>query len=339
MTGEATTHQPVRIVIVDDSQTMRALLRAVMKQDPDLVVVGVASSAQEARGVIKQTNPDVLILDLNMPNVNGLQFLGHVMRLRPMPVVVFSGLIDLWPEIATQAKQMGAVAVVAKGERVHSAQFGQLRDAVKKAGRAFQKADTSVSQNPEGQIVLIGASTGGVGAIEMVLADFDHACPPIVIAQHMPHRFLTSFCGRVNQNSKLRAFMVRPGQTLQSGSVYLAPADHCQTWVGFAAGAWRANLVPREKSAIYCPSVDQLFFSAVPWARQVGALLLTGLGDDGARGMKELRTKGARTVAQSAETCVVAGMPNAAMRLDAAEQSAHPREAGRNLLRLMGCIA
>ncbi|MEL7090607.1 MAG: chemotaxis protein CheB [Pseudomonadota bacterium] len=339
VTADTTISQPVRIVIVDDSQTMRALLRAVMKQDPELIVVGVAGSAQEARGVIKQTNPDVLILDLDMPEVNGLEFLGHVMRLRPMPVVVFSGMVALRPEIATQARDMGAVAVVAKGDRVHSAQFDQLRDKVKEAGHAFQHTGTKAAPNPDGHIVLIGASTGGVSAIEMVLASFDRGCPPIVIAQHMPQRFLISFCRRLGHNTQLRAYMAREGQSLESGAIYLAPAESLQTCVRFAAGMWRATLVPQDADATYCPSVDQLFFSAVPWARQVGAMLLTGLGDDGARGMKDLRSNGARTVVQSAETCVVAGMPTAALHLDAAEQCAHPRDAGRDLLRLMGCAA
>ncbi|MEM6759572.1 MAG: chemotaxis protein CheB [Pseudomonadota bacterium] len=336
MTGEQEIIQPVRIVIVDDSQTMRALLRAIMKQDPDLVVVGAAGSAQEARAVIKQTNPDALILDLDMPGVHGLEFLGHVMRLRPMPVVVFSGMLTIRPDMAQQAMDMGAYAVVSKGERFDDVEFDQLRAKVKQAGLAFQKTGTKSEPNPDGLIILIGASTGGVGAIEMVLKDLDGRCPPIVIAQHMPQRFLLSFCGRLGQNIRLRTSMAQEGQALQSGAVYIAPADRLQTCVRFFEGVWRTELVAQDPTTTHCPSVDQLFLSAVPWARQVGALLLTGLGDDGAQGMKELRLKGARTLVQTTDSCVVAGMPSAAMQINAAEKSVHPRDASYDLLRMMG---
>lgn len=327
--------RPIRVVAVDDSATMLALIRAVFSQDPNLTVVGVATSAQDAREVIKATHPDVLVLDLEMPNVNGLEFLGHIMRLWPMPVVVFSAYVACNQEVAQKARDMGAVAVLSKATRNMEPQFADLRKEVTKAGRALQANNADGVSPPERRLLLIGASTGGVGAIEEVLGALDRSSPPIVIAQHMPHRFLVSFCERLGQQSRLRVAMAQDGMTLVSGAAHIAPANGVQTLVRFGQRGWQIVTRPQRPGDAYCPMINDLFASAVPWAKQVGAMLLTGLGDDGAEGMYALFSNGARTIVQDSHSCVVDGMPSAAQRLGAAEAVAHPQLAGPTLLRLM----
>ena len=320
---------PIKVMVVDDSATMRTWLSIVIDKDPRLTVVAHAANAIEARDLIKETNPDILTLDLEMPEMNGIDFLAHLMRLRPMPVIVFSGLVADQSEVATAALKLGAYACIPKPVSPDDNALDLLCDSLATAGAQGLRA--TISEN----VILVGASTGGVAAIEHLLAQFPRQSPPIVIAQHMPQRFLESFASRLDRFVSLDVQLARAGAVLKNGSVHLAPGQTRQTCVGWSDKGWHIDMQDRADDDAFCPSVDRLFHSAVPWASRVGALLLTGLGNDGAHGMLALLNGGARTVGQSQNSCVVYGMPGAARALGAVEDEVDIAVAGRTLLQMM----
>jgi len=324
--------RPVRVIVVDDSPTMRAWISFVIDKDPRLHVVGQAADAHEARLLIKELDPDVLTLDLAMPEMNGLDFLTHLMRLRPMPVIVFSGLVANQGKVAAAAMKLGAFACIPKPSHPDPAHLLSLCDTLVEAGVSRH---TSPARSLSDHVVLVGASTGGVAAIETVLAQFSATSPPVVIAQHMPQRFLLSFAERLDRLLPLEVQLAQTGATLEVGHVYLATAEDRQTCLTRSPTAWQIATQRRTEKDLFCPSVDRLFLSAVPWAQRVGAMLLTGLGEDGARGMLALSRGGARTIIQSRDTCIVYGMPGAAHALGAAECEVDLDRVGKTLLHMM----
>ncbi|WP_299145464.1 chemotaxis protein CheB [uncultured Tateyamaria sp.] len=327
--------KPSRVVVVDDSRTIRRWLTSVVATDPRLELVGTAGSADEARAVIKATNPDVLTLDIEMPGMNGLEFLGHIMRLRPMPVIVFSGVFDRQPNAAKHAMAVGATICLNKPAIPTHDENAHLRDCIYAAatGRALPHVvDRSTKPNFADQILLVGASTGGVGAIEVLVNQLPEDAPPIVIAQHMPHSFLKSFSKRLNRLVSHDIGLASDGMRLAPGEIRIAPSSDAQTCVTWHSGAWHINFTAKRVDHTFCPSVDVLFASAVPWAQQVGALLLTGLGTDGAKGMLALRRDGATTLGQSRDSCAVYGMPGAALAMNASEAEFPIEEIGTEML-------
>ena len=335
----AKTSSTVKVVIVDDSLSIRRWLHAVIDRDDRLEVVGMAASAQEAREVIKSQEPDVITLDLEMPHMNGLEFLRHLMRLRPMPVVVFSSLIGQDPKVSEAARRIGAIATISKPNSPSEHDLAVLCDTLAAAGPGGHHKPRQVAPptTHDDHIVLIGASTGGVAAIEAVLPQFSRTAPPIVIAQHMPQRFLESFAERLDRLCALNVVLAEPGAKLTAGTVHIAPAGATQTGVKWRHTSWEIVSGEPQEDDMFCPSVNRLFHSAVPWAPRVGALMLTGLGSDGADGMLALFKAGARTVGQSKETCVVYGMPAAAQQLGAVEHEVDVDAVGTLLLKLMEC--
>jgi two-component system, chemotaxis family, protein-glutamate methylesterase/glutaminase len=331
--------RPRRVVIVDDSATMRRWLGSVIGQDDRLELVGTADSAEAARAVIKAKNPDVLTLDLEMPKMNGLVFLEHLMRLRPMPVVMIAASMSADSPQARKAIAIGAVSCITKPtlptpdetaamcDRIVAAAHGQ-RDTASAGPRA-----ASAYSN---KILLIGASTGGVNAIETLLAQLPEDIPPIVIAQHMPNSFLQSFVRRLDRITPHSVDFTVEGMRLSPGDIRIAPSLDSQTCVAWQSGSWRIQEVQRRFDHTFCPSVDVLFASAASWATQVGAVLLTGLGKDGAKGMLALRNNGARTLSQSRESCVVYGMPGAALALNASEEEIGIEKIGTEILSRIG---
>ena len=316
----------VRTLIVDDSPTMRALIAGMRSRDPDIEVVGAANGPHQAREMIKALDPDVITLDVEMPDMNGLDFLERVMRLRPMPVVMLSTLTQAGADTTIRALELGAVECCAKPAT--NCLDPRLAESVKAAAssRRIRVRDMAPAApvpvanfNPRaGSLIAIGASTGGVEALIQVLSGFPANCPPTVIVQHMPATFTTSFAARLDRLSKPTVAEARHGQPLMPGHVYLAPGGTHHLEVGGTDGQYRARLIPDDPMSGHRPSVDRLFHSV---AKNVGdkavGAILTGMGRDGADGLLAMRRKGSFTVGQDQESCVVYGMPGVAQEVGA----------------------
>lgn len=317
----------VKVLIVDDSATMRGLIAATLRADPDVEVVGSAADAYEAREAIKALNPDVITLDVEMPNMNGLEFLEKIMRLRPMPVVMVSTLTHAGAEASIAALELGAVDCIGKpvAGQGAAAAFIDLADKVKHAARARVRGNVSrtrtVRENftPGRRMVAIGSSTGGVEALLNVLSSFPRNCPPTVITQHMPATFTASFAARLDRECDAHVEEATDGASLRTGCVYLAPGGDMHLEVSGGASL-RCRLRPDDKVEGHRPSVDVLFQSV---ARAAGAdavgVILTGMGRDGARGLKAMRDAGASTIGQDSATSVVFGMPRVAAEIGAVQ--------------------
>lgn len=331
---------PKKVLIVDDSRAIRAWLRNILATDARLEVVGEAGNAFEARDFLRANQADVLTLDIEMPLMSGLEFLTRLMRARPMPVVMLSGLTAEGSDAAIQALSRGAIDCMLKPtngfdpdltrdfcERVYHAACtrpSQLKVVERFLNPvAIAKPRVKVSRSApcrRGSLILIGASTGGVAAIERVLPDLEPAGPPVVIVQHMPENFLKSFAERLNRHLAQHVRLAEEGAPLHRDDIILAPGIGAHTEVRRRATGWSCHFVTREPDALHCPSVDHLFQSAVPEAPLISAAILTGLGKDGAAGLKLLSDAGARTFGQDEETSVVYGMPRAAFALGAVQK-------------------
>lgn len=334
-----------KVLIVDDSRTIRALLRVTLETDPRLTVVGEAADPFEAREKIKALSPDVITLDVEMPRMSGLEFLEKLMRLRPMPVVMVSTRTKEKSEVAVRALAMGAVDCVDVARvQADPEQRRRLVETLVVAASARVRArgggvpPLPADRGPReevyrwnGRVVLIGSSTGGVDAIERVLGAFPADGPPVIIAQHMPAPFLKSFASRLNEQLDPEVRLARDGDTVDRGRVLIAPGGDAH--LQFARGArMQMRLAPADGPELYVPSVDRLFNSATGHAPTVVSVVLTGMGRDGADGMAALRESGARTLAQSGETCVVDGMPRAARDAGAVMRSVPIDDLGAAIL-------
>nr|WP_275113692.1 chemotaxis-specific protein-glutamate methyltransferase CheB [Roseobacter cerasinus] len=343
-----------RVLIVDDSRAMRHWLRAVMSSDPRLEVVGEAATAVEARDFLKAHQADVLTLDIEMPGMSGLEFLTRLMRARPMPVVMMSSLTAAGSDAAIQALSRGAIDCMVKPtstygeeltqdicERVYHAACtrpSQLQMRLQSGAAPAAPSATAPSPAPaapaarhnyrRGALLLIGASTGGVAALETVLPTLDPYGPPVMIVQHMPGNFLTSFAERLDRQLSQNVYLASENRPLENGDVVLAPGNDRHTELRYRGGQWYCVFVPNDPPALHCPSVDVMFKSATTGAKHISAALLTGLGRDGAEGLLELAQAGAKTFGQSEDTCVVYGMPKAAMALGAVQKEASVEDIG-----------
>ncbi len=316
----------VKVLVVDDSATMRSLISAVLRRDPEIEVVGTAEDPLDARTKIKELNPDVLTLDVEMPNMNGLEFLEKIMRLRPMPVVMVSTLTQAGTDVTLAALEIGAVDAVAKPAVGHPASeaFADLADKVKSAARARVRpleprnvqAHQGVYHADPNHILAIGSSTGGVEALLTILSAFPADCPATVITQHMPASFTRSFAARLDRMSAANVSEAVDGAILKTGHVYLAPGGASHLTV---AGG-RCRLVASDPVNGHRPSVDVLFDSVARLGRPMTGVILTGMGKDGARGLLAMREAGARTFGQDEASCVVYGMPKAAYEAGAVER-------------------
>ncbi|WP_426024379.1 protein-glutamate methylesterase/protein-glutamine glutaminase [Brevundimonas sp. PWP3-1b1] len=319
---------PVRVLVVDDSLTMRGLISAALKSDPEIEVVGTAADPIEARAAIKALNPDVITLDVEMPNMNGLEFLEKIMRLRPMPVVMVSTLTAAGTDVTLAALEIGAVDAVAKPAVASVDAFHDLIGKVKTAARSRVRArgDTpAAAQAPGGyhpdpnHILAIGSSTGGVEALLTVLSGFPANCPATIITQHMPATFTASFAARLDRVCAPNVTEAVEGAPLQPGHIYVAPggATHLEVSSGMTP---RCRLVPSDPVNGHRPSVDVMFESVVRLKRPMTGVILTGMGRDGSKGLLAMREAGGRTLGQDEATCVVYGMPKAAFELGAVER-------------------
>ena len=317
-----------KVVIIDDSTTVRKWLRFVLETDRRLEVVGEADTAHSARQVIRQTNPDVITLDIEMPGMNGLQFLEKLMALRPTPVVMISGATRSNSEATITALSLGAVDCLLKPERLADASayrditrrvFSAACSTVQARHRIVHPLVPKLAKQKVGPapLILVGASTGGVAALEVFLADLPADGAPVVIVQHMPGNFLISFSQKLNQQLPQQVAIARRDEPLGFGQVRLAPCLGQHTAITNVGGAWQCTFVDEPRDAQHCPSIDVLFLSAERYADRVVGVILTGLGRDGAEGLLRLRRSGAHTLGQDATSSVVYGMPRVAQELGA----------------------
>lgn len=325
----------VRVLICDDSLTQRRQVAHSLRRDGRFEVVGEAGDPFEARELIKRVFPDVLVLDIAMPNMDGLEFLRRIMRLRPLPVVMLSSLSAKGSALAIEALSLGAVDCLEKSEAV------LLPGKVGLAERLFAAAHVRVSARDCGQelesarpvpvdaawngrVILVGGSTGGVEALGSLLGALPIGAPPILIAQHMPAPWLSRLVMRLDDALAARVQLATDGQKLAAGHIYFAPGLDRHLVLAGRPGAYETGLIAARTGLEICPSVDHLFRSAVPVAGDVMALILSGMGGDGAKGMAALRTAGAQTYVQDGASATVNGMPGAALRLGAAEMALPP---------------
>ncbi|NQX93991.1 MAG: chemotaxis response regulator protein-glutamate methylesterase [Erythrobacter sp.] len=333
----------VRVLIVDDSAVMRALITRKLMEDKGIEVVGTARDAAEARKLIKALDPDVVTLDVEMPGMDGLSFLEKIMELRPTPVIIVSGSTGPGAEATARAMQLGAINCYAKSteersiadddggllvQLVREAAQVKLPPARKKAAPArssttLRPSATPRSALPTPDLIVIGSSTGGVEALHTVLSGFPAQCPPTLVVQHVHGSFAEAIARSLDADVPPRVSLANPDRALSPGEVVLASGDTHHLMVAPRSNPFsrfRCALRPDDPVSGHRPSVDALFHSA---AQQAGektiGILLTGMGRDGAEGLHALAQAGAHTIAQDKESCVVFGMPRAAIELGAAK--------------------
>lgn len=318
----------IKVLVVDDSALIREVLSKSLAKDGDIEVVGTAADPIEAREKIKTLNPEVLTLDIEMPNMNGLAFLERIMRLRPMPVVMVSTLTQKGAEETLLALELGAVDFVAKPSSNLAGGIDVFGAEVRRKVRAAAQSDARsraiagkakpadvpirTAAAPAGTVIAIGSSTGGVEAVRVVLSTLPADCPPIVIAQHMPAGFTTRFAERLDELTALRVMEAEDRQPLKVGHVYIAPGNfHLR--LEKSSGQIKCRLSQDEEISGHRPSVDALFESvAKTVGRHALGVILTGMGRDGATGLKKMREAGAMTFGQSKNSALVYGMPRVA---------------------------
>jgi two-component system chemotaxis response regulator CheB len=335
--------EKTRVVVVDDSALVRSLLTEIINRQPDMVCVGAAADPLVAREMIRETNPDVITLDVEMPRMDGIDFLSKLMRLRPMPVVMVSTLTERGAEVTMRALELGAVDFVAKPkigiadglrllaeditDKVRIASKAHIRKhhvaapAAPGAPAAARPAPvSSIGRLSTEKIIFIGASTGGTEATKEVLVNLPPDSPAVVITQHMPPGFTRSYAARLDGLCRISVKEAQDGERILPGHAYIAPGG-LHLSVERSGANYIARVQDGEPVNRHKPSVEVLFKSA---ARVVGpnavGIMLTGMGADGARAMKELRDAGSYNYVQDEASCVVFGMPREAINAGAAHE-------------------
>jgi two-component system chemotaxis response regulator CheB len=342
----------IRVLVVDDSALMRALLSQMISLAPDMEVVGAAPDAQTAREMIKALNPDVVTLDVQMPKMDGIEFLERLMRLRPMPVVMVSSFTESASDTTLKALELGAIDFIGKPRadngRSMESYAEDLVEKIRAAKGARLRKMTSSSTVPlpaslppksglagNGKIIFVGASTGGTEAIREFLLGIPADCPPILIVQHMPESFTASFARRLDSLSAPRVIEAQGNEKVEPGTVYIAPG-HSHLLIRRGNSGYLTELAATPPVNRHRPSVDVLFDSAAALVgRKAVGVILTGMGKDGAQGLLRLRQAGARTFGQDEASCVVYGMPREAFLVGAVEEQCSLEEMAK---RVMGAV-
>ncbi|WP_316900889.1 chemotaxis response regulator protein-glutamate methylesterase [Pseudodesulfovibrio indicus] len=330
----------IRVLIVDDSAVVRQTLEEILSSDPQIEIMGTAVDPYVAAERLKKEVPDVITLDIEMPRMDGLTFLRKIMQQRPIPVVICSSVAEKGTTTALKALEYGAVEIITK-PKIGTKKFLEeskirLIDKVKAAAMAGKKplrvaapveikpkldADVMIPKgkpmpvSPTEKICLVGASTGGTEALRVFLEAQPANCPPIAIVQHMPEHFTAAFANRLNGLCRINVKEAVDGDAMMRGLALIAPGDkHMllkRSGARYFVEVKEGPLVSRHR-----PSVDVLFRSGARYGgSNVVAAIMTGMGDDGAKGMKELKETGAYTIAQDEASCVVFGMPQEAIKL------------------------
>jgi len=336
----------IRVLIVDDSASVRQALSDVLSADPGIDVIGTAGDPYAAARIIQNEIPDVITLDVEMPRMDGISFLRKIMSQRPIPVVMCSSLTEEGSQTLMQALEAGAVDIILK-PKMGTRQFLEdsavnIRESIKAAAAAqlrklpakvavTKKLSADVMMPPPSpgskamartteKIVCIGASTGGTESLRVVIEALPADCPGVVVVQHMPELFTASFAKRLDSLSKVTVKEAQDGDPVLRGHVLIAPGNR-HTLLQRSGARYHVSVQDGPLVSRHRPSVDVLFRSA---ARFAGAnalgIIMTGMGDDGAKGLLEMREAGAATIAQNEETCVVFGMPKEAIALGAADR-------------------
>jgi two-component system chemotaxis response regulator CheB len=348
--------QKIKVLCVDDSALIRSLMTEIINGQPDMTVVATAPDPLVARELIKQHNPDVLTLDVEMPRMDGLDFLEKLMRLRPMPVVMVSSLTERGSEITLRALELGAVDFVTKpkvGIRDGMLDYSEkLADKIRAAARARvrQAAPVQHAGAPAGpaapahapllnnplvsteKLIIVGASTGGTEAIREVLVPLPPDAPAVLIAQHMPPGFTKSFAQRLNGLCRITVKEAEHGERVLPGHAYIAPG-HAHLLLARSGANYIAHLSDDPPVNRHRPSVDVLFRSAAQHAgKNAVGVILTGMGRDGAAGLLDMKKAGAYTLAQDEASCIVFGMPREAIALGAADEIASLNDMSRRVM-------
>ena len=322
----------IRVLVIDDSALIRQMLTEILSSRDDIEVVGTAADPFIAREKIKQLSPDVLTLDIEMPKMTGLQFLQNLMRLRPMRVIMVSTLTERGAPETLEALELGAVDYICKPKAKTETKLrifaDDLVDKVRMAStarvRPFEQnkvAQTSIAKDVNfSRIIAVGSSTGGTEAIKELLTSLPANCPPILITQHIPKVFSTSFAERLNRALAMEVFEAQEGMIIRPGCVYIAPGDFHLT-IATSGSKKVCHLIQTEKVNRHRPAVEVMFDSILAsYGSTVVAVMLTGMGADGADAMLRLKQAGAITYAQDEATSVVWGMPQAAFNLGAVDE-------------------
>jgi len=330
-----------KVLIVDDSALIRSVMKEIINSQPDMEVVGAAPDPLVARELIKQTHPDVLTLDVEMPKMDGLDFLEKLMRLRPMPVVMVSSLTERGSEITMRALELGAVDFVTKPkisiqngmleytelitEKIRTASRARVKAAAPRppAGTVHVQAGLPLLRNPltsSEKLIIIGASTGGTEAIKDFLIQMPSDCPGILITQHMPEGFTRSFAKRLDSLCRISVSEAAGDERILPGHAYIAPG-HSHLLLARSGANYVTRLDQGPPVNRHRPSVDVLFRSAAVCAgKNAVGVILTGMGKDGALGMLEMKHAGAYNFAQDEASCVVFGMPREAIAVGATDE-------------------
>jgi two-component system chemotaxis response regulator CheB len=348
--------QKIKVLCVDDSALIRSLMTEIINGQPDMMVCATAPDPLVARELIKQHNPDVLTLDVEMPRMDGLDFLEKLMRLRPMPVVMVSSLTERGSEITLRALELGAVDFVTKpkvgirdgmleyaeklADKIRAASRARVRQAAPASAAAARSAGTAHAPAPmfnnplvsTEKLIIIGASTGGTEAIREVLVPLPPDAPAVLIAQHMPPGFTKSFAQRLNGLCRITVKEAEHGERVLPGHAYIAPG-HAHLLLARSGANYIAHLSDEAPVNRHRPSVDVLFRSAAQHAgKNAIGVILTGMGRDGAAGLLDMRKAGAYTLAQDEASCIVFGMPREAIALGAADDVAPLSEMSRRVM-------
>jgi len=329
----------IKVLIVDDSALIRSLMTEIISSQKDMEVVGVAPDPIVARDMIKQTNPDVLTLDVEMPRMDGLDFLEKLMRLRPMPVVMVSSLTEKGSEITLRALELGAIDFVTKprlgihsgmleytdliADKIRTASHARIKPRRIDPSKPQEQSTLPMIRNPlasSEKLIIVGASTGGTEAIKEFLVQMPTDCPGILITQHMPEGFTRSFAKRLDSVCKISVKEAVDGERVLPGNAYIAPG-HSHLRLARSGANYITQLDQGPPVNRHRPSVDVLFHSAAEHAgKNAVGIILTGMGKDGAAGMLEMKKSGAYNFAQDEATCVVFGMPKEAIAAGATHE-------------------